>query len=286
MATLSYAQLEGVWLQAAQGTKYGTQEWAALMAAIAEAESGGNPASVNATDNGGTQTSWGLWQISTGTHATPSPNWNNPYVNAQLAIQKLNDQGLTAWGTYDTGAYKGFLNGATTPDTAQLTGADLSEATSAAAGAAGAGGSGTCAWQIGGPSLPVVGSVGKFCVLSNSQARALIGGTLLAAGVIVGGAGLALIAAAVGMRAAESVSKAIPGTGRVLSASRAAGGGGPRPAPAAPRSAPASATAPAAAPAGRPRARTTYTRNPGGRVQGRPRVAAGATSRRPLPARP
>jgi hypothetical protein len=121
MATLSYAQLKAVWLQAAQGTKYGTAAWATLMAAIAMAESGGSPTAQNATDNNGTQTSWGLWQISNGTHSQVSPTWSNPVTNAQLAIQKLNSQGLGAWGTYTSGAYKQYVNGATPADTTGLT---------------------------------------------------------------------------------------------------------------------------------------------------------------------
>jgi len=99
MATLTYAQLEQVWLQAAQGTKYNTQAWAALMAAIAEAESSGRTDATNPTDNGGAQTSWGLWQISLGNHNAPSPQWADPVTNAKLAIGKLNSQGLGAWGT-------------------------------------------------------------------------------------------------------------------------------------------------------------------------------------------
>ncbi len=120
MATLSYAQLEQVWLQASTGTKYHTQAWAALMAAIAEAESSGRTDATNPTDNGGRQTSWGLWQISTGTHAEPSPNWADPVTNAQLAIGKLNGQGLRAWGTYDSGAYRKFLQGNVPPGTGSL----------------------------------------------------------------------------------------------------------------------------------------------------------------------
>lgn len=115
MTNYTFAQLEGIWLQASQGTKYNTQAYAALMAAIALAESSGNPNATNPTDNGGRQTSWGLWQISNGTHSSVSPSWNNPVTNAQLAIQKLNTQGLTAWGTYDSGAYKKFLQGNVTP---------------------------------------------------------------------------------------------------------------------------------------------------------------------------
>lgn len=120
--SLTYAQLEQVWLQAAQGTKYDTQSWAALMAAIAEAESRGNPTAENQTDNGGTQTSWGLWQISLGNHNEPSPNWADPVTNAKLAIGKLNTQGLGAWGTYQSGAYKAFLQGNVPPGTGSIPG--------------------------------------------------------------------------------------------------------------------------------------------------------------------
>ena len=83
-----------------------------IMAAIALAESGGNPGAVNPNDNGGRQSSFGLWQISTGTHAAPSPAWSNPLVNAQLAYQKYQTQGLSAWGTYTSGAYRQYLNAA------------------------------------------------------------------------------------------------------------------------------------------------------------------------------
>ena len=55
------------------------------MAAIALAESGGNPQALNPNDNGGRQSSYGLWQISTGTHTPPSPNWADPQTNANLA---------------------------------------------------------------------------------------------------------------------------------------------------------------------------------------------------------
>ena len=78
MTTLSYSQLEALWKKAG-----GNPVMAPLMAAIAEAESSGNPNATNPTDNNGTQTSWGLWQISNGTHAQPAPNILNPLVNAE-----------------------------------------------------------------------------------------------------------------------------------------------------------------------------------------------------------
>jgi len=95
-----FGQLENIWIEAG-----GSSQMAPLMASIALAESSGNPLALNPNDNGGTQSSYGLWQISNGTHVAPSADWSNPIVNAKLAIGKLSDQGLSAWGTYDSGAY-------------------------------------------------------------------------------------------------------------------------------------------------------------------------------------
>ncbi len=79
--------------------------FAAQMAAIALAESAGIPNNINPTDNGGTQTSWGLWQISNGTHEAPTPAWANPYDNAQLAVAKFKAHGFEPWGTYGGANY-------------------------------------------------------------------------------------------------------------------------------------------------------------------------------------
>ena len=116
---LSFQDLENLWLQAG-----GAPGMAATMAAIALAESGGNPGAANYTDNNGRQTSWGLWQISDGTHNVLS-GWNDPLTNARYALQKITTQGLGAWGTYTSGLYKQYLGGnaalATVP-TGQQTG--------------------------------------------------------------------------------------------------------------------------------------------------------------------
>lgn len=109
MANYSYSQLEALWIQAG-----GPQAVAPLMAAIALAESSGNPDNNNYNDSngsGGTQTSWGLWQISNGTHDAPVANIDSPLVNAQQAVAKYETQGLSAWGTYTSGAYKQYFNG-------------------------------------------------------------------------------------------------------------------------------------------------------------------------------
>jgi hypothetical protein len=110
VANLSYAQLERLWIQAG-----GSKSLAPVMAAIAMAESGGNPAALNPSDNGGTQTSWGLWQISNGTHSPPGPNPLTPLGNARLAVAKYRSQGLSAWSTYDSGAYQSYLHGGVPP---------------------------------------------------------------------------------------------------------------------------------------------------------------------------
>ena len=112
MTVLTFAQLEGVWIQAG-----GDPAKAPLMAAIALAESSGDPEATNPTDNNGTQTSWGLWQISNGDHSEPSSDWNTPLGNARLAVGKIESQGLGAWGTYTSGAYRQYLQSGTAPDT-------------------------------------------------------------------------------------------------------------------------------------------------------------------------
>lgn len=205
MATsYTYAQLKRIWLNAAKGTKYDNNAWASLMAAIALAESGGRPNATNPTDNNGTQTSWGLWQISTGTHAEPSPNWNNPVVNAQLAIGKLNSQGLGAWGTYDSGAYKAYLNNNTTAagSIPQITGASAASTQGAVLTAETrieqAKAKTECAlgyrqhfgifFGVSGPGPTV-----SFCVASKTQVRALLGGAVLVVGGITAIVGLSFL---------------------------------------------------------------------------------------------
>ena len=112
MPNYSYAQLEGLWINAG-----GPSAVAPIAAAIAMAESGGNSDQVNRTDNYGTQTSWGLWQISDGTHNEPVQNILDPSVNAAQAVQKYNASGWAPWGTYVSGAWRQFFKTGVTPDT-------------------------------------------------------------------------------------------------------------------------------------------------------------------------
>jgi hypothetical protein len=102
--TYDYGQLEELWIRAG-----GPRAVAPLMAAIALAESAGRPGANNYADNNGTQTSWGLWQISNGTHNWPgTADPNEPLANARYAVAKYRSQGLGAWGTYDSGAYQQY----------------------------------------------------------------------------------------------------------------------------------------------------------------------------------
>ena len=101
MAHYSYAQLEGLWVRAG-----GPAKLAPLMAAIAMAESSGDS---NAHNPSGAT---GLWQIL----GNPFPgNAFDPLTNARMAVAKWKSQGLGAWVTFTSGAYKKFLQGGVAP---------------------------------------------------------------------------------------------------------------------------------------------------------------------------
>jgi hypothetical protein len=87
------AQLSALWRRAG-----GASNMANLMAAIALAESGGNPSIVNSI--GAT----GLWQIHPG-----GSRYLNPLTNARTAVSKLKSQGLSAWEAYTNGSYRQYL---------------------------------------------------------------------------------------------------------------------------------------------------------------------------------
>lgn len=100
MTVFSYSQLEQLWLNAG-----GSPSLEATMAAIAEAESSGNS---NAT---GADQEEGLWQIDP--HYWPAQYVTyDPAGNARGAVHVEATQGLSAWSTYNSGAYKQFLSGA------------------------------------------------------------------------------------------------------------------------------------------------------------------------------
>lgn len=178
MTVYSYAQLEQLWIN-----NGGSKSLAPIAAAIAEAESAGKSDATNATDNGGTQTSWGLWQISNGTHNQPVANILDPNVNAQQAVAKYNAAGgWSPWGTYTSGAYAAFLSGKTPPDPNVPT---TTGTTTTGTSSPGTASTSTC----------VTGQIFGYCPLTKSEARALIGGLLIIAGGMVMLPGVILLAA-------------------------------------------------------------------------------------------
>jgi hypothetical protein len=179
---LTYAQMEGYAVKAGWPAAL-----APVVAAIGEAESGGNTDAVNPDDNNGTQSSYGWLQISNGTHTPPAANWADPAENAALGYAKWKaaGQSFSPWGTYDSGAYKAYVNGATTPDLnvsgnpAALT-AETAAATDIDCWLGFAGVSGT-SWLE--DLFGSGGNVGKFCLISKSEGRGVVGALLMTAGV-------------------------------------------------------------------------------------------------------
>jgi lysozyme-like protein len=174
--TYSYAQLEAI---AKEGGF--SDSMAPLMAAIAMAESSGNPNAINPNDNGGTQTSWGLWQISNGTHNQPVPNILDPVTNAQQAFGKYQTQGLSAWGTYTSGAYRSYLQGQVPPD------ANIGPP--AGGGSGGASGAGGTTASLLDPSTWFNSFLGPLADVTNYAVWVAI----TASGVVLIGAGIILL---------------------------------------------------------------------------------------------
>jgi hypothetical protein len=99
VTTYSYSELETLWDDAG-----GSKALAPLMAAIAMAESGGNSDAKN--PSGAT----GVWQILGAVNPADQDKLTDPAVNAKEAVLKYNSQGLTAWTTYTSGAYKKYYS--------------------------------------------------------------------------------------------------------------------------------------------------------------------------------
>jgi hypothetical protein len=214
----TYAQLEGLWINAG-----GPAAVAPVAAAIALAESGGCTTALNATDNGGTQSSFGLWQISTGTHTAPSPSWADGGENASLAVAKYKGAGnaFTPWGTYASGAYKAYLSGGT-PDLNVPSSSSGGTAT-ATLTAATAGGAVSPTCLFGFPNLnvipswvPILGTSTSACIVSKSAFRGAIGAAVMLSGATVAGAGLLILAAyglgkSAGLGKAADAAAVVPG---------------------------------------------------------------------------
>lgn len=151
MANYTYSQLESIWTQGG-----GSSAMAPIMAAIALAESSGNPSAI------GPGGSWGLWQIQP--QAWGFSQTTDPVTQAQDANSVLSQQGLSAWTTYTNGAYKQYYSPGTAPSSVS---AQAQSATTTSSSNV----SGPCIW-----------SAGSFCM------DGLIGWT-----VAIGGCGLMLM---------------------------------------------------------------------------------------------
>lgn len=118
MAVYSYAELAGLWIEAGgSGSKAGTA------AAIAEAESGGNPTRINNTaypnlpgyrppsPGASPEYSVGLWQINILAHPSyTKTEMLDPLENARAAVAISSDgRNFKHWTTYADGAYKQYL---------------------------------------------------------------------------------------------------------------------------------------------------------------------------------
>lgn len=196
MTTYTYAQLEGLWTQAG-----GSSTLAPLMAAIALAESSGDSNSKNTEPCGTGSYAEGLWQICFPLNSQYVPGGNPlvPSANASAAVAIVKAQGLTAWTTYSSGAYKKYYNGAVPPSAVAGGGA--------AGGAAGAGATTTaaqsncddsCLWCLAIPglsSVPLIGGAFQTCIIRKTEARALIGGALILTGGLTGVVGVFILAA-------------------------------------------------------------------------------------------
>lgn len=116
---LSYAQLMGLWINAG-----GSAGSAPVAAAIALAESGGNPTSHNPRPP---DDSYGLWQINMLGSMGPARRQQyglksntdlyDPATNARVAVIMSNKgANFRPWSTFTSGAYRKFVNGGVAPD--------------------------------------------------------------------------------------------------------------------------------------------------------------------------
>ncbi len=101
----SYRQLEQLWISAG-----GRRSLAPTMAAIAEAESGGQ------TDAANPSGAEGLWQILGAIRPRDQAHLFDPNVNAREAVLKYQNQGLSAWQTWTQGTFQKFMQPGTAAD--------------------------------------------------------------------------------------------------------------------------------------------------------------------------
>lgn len=98
---LSYSQIRQLWLQAG-----GNKAWSYVMAAVAMAESGGNPHAYHLNQNNSVD--YGLWQINS-IHGYDPQKLYDPAYNAHAAKSVFNSSGPSAWTTYKNGDYLKYM---------------------------------------------------------------------------------------------------------------------------------------------------------------------------------
>lgn len=217
MSTLTYAQLEGLWI--ANG---GNKAVAPLAAAIAEAESSGITDATSPNPDGGTNV--GLWQLDTkGKGAGYSAaQLKDPATNAAVTVQgSSNGTDWSAWETYVSGAYKRFMSASTTPDPNVPTATSATLAASQQQASAGA----DCALSLGGQHIGILFGHGptlpSACLIRKTEVRALMGGLIMLAGALMMLPGIVIVVAA-GFKATgatrglQQAAGAVPGYGAVV----------------------------------------------------------------------
>lgn len=219
---ISYAQIEGLWIQAG-----GSQALAPVAAAVAMAESGGNPQSHNSTPP---DDSYGLWQINMYGSLGPSRRSQfglssntqlyDPLTNAKAAVA-IGRGGFGPWTTFTSGAYKKYLNGAVPPD--------LNSIGAGAGIGAGLGGSDPVATQAAYQASLESGIMKDVFRLMNTLGNMLVEGGALLAGAVLVGAGFYMLLSNSGSAAAAigavggPVARAATGLGRKNYASHVKG---------------------------------------------------------------
>lgn len=151
-------QLEQLWIQ-----NGGNPSAAPVAAAVALAESSGNPAATNHNTNGSIDR--GLWQINS-VHGTQSTTDVVGNVKAAIAISN-NGANWAPWRTYVSGAYKQFLGSVPNLNTLAAPGVDLSGVPGVGAASAISGVAGVAGINLPNPLTPIQAVANFLATLTN-----------------------------------------------------------------------------------------------------------------------
>jgi hypothetical protein len=184
---LSYSQLEGLWIQAG-----GSQASAPIAAAIALAESGGNPSSLDNNPRTG-DLSYGLWQINMIGSMGPGrlrefglssdSQLLDPLTNAQAAVKVAgggSNPNFSPWTTFTSGKYLKYLQSGVAPNM-----------TAGGAGGSAGSGSGTPGASDASATNPLTASFWQETI--GNIGNYVFFGICLAGGAIILAAGLIMI---------------------------------------------------------------------------------------------